>query len=823
MKHAILAFLSIFLIALPGIAQERVFPSPTGTSREQVTLNADRPRVIEVTSRLMNTPEAREALDRFQAAKAAGLLPPAGKAYQTFDIGDRQSFNVLINLNNDSTRKWVKKDFILRAASTGSEAAKVNIWVEDGEIKNGRVTETHVSSLRESLIERTPEGSHNPNQGIIANNNAVFGNPPNIDGDGFVDVLLYDITEGVNDCCTLGFVHPVDLDSPASGTTGNGKEILYLDTNPGVSGRQIETLLAVAAHEYQHLINLNYDSEEFTFVNEGLSDWAITMNGYAPIHSPDYLELPAEHSLALFTWRRDDVVAVNVRDYARAMLLTTYIADRFGPEIAGGITRARLQNGPARGITAYQEALKPTGKSFSEVLADFHTTNFTNGITSDPHLNYTTSWFTGVRAVPARNIDGRAISHTPRSTVALQPGGVAYIRWRDVEDFSLTTDVDAPEAVIQLRRPQVQPRLVLERTEGVVESVITLTPGPGPNTFNGHYDRITLVIPHVKPEIYTVPYSGALDLSVFYLASWGGGQFEMEPISYDNGVIINQGFFTLNASNEGAVATRFVSPVPDKSTLDHVQIAPYFLNQFVDENNVPYGSPTDPRDLKLKIWASDGFNSPGEELFSLDVIDPRAYGGASNTLNFFDVDLSDYAEQLSSLPDTIYVGYTEMGNDDNLLVAGVSRYTTENVSFVGDMGVDGPRWGPLWEVQFVGGGDGVFPVKDTVLPIRVSYLISTEVGVEEENELPEQIALEQNYPNPFNPATSIRFMLPQDQDVQLHVYDVMGRRMAVLVDGLRTAGTHEVQVDASEWASGLYLYTLRTSGAVLTGKMTLIK
>lgn len=823
MKHVVLALLSAFVITLPVIAQERVYVNPIESSREKGAAAADQPRVIEVSSRLMKTPEAREALDRFEAAKAAGLLPPAGKTVETYDIGDRRSFNVLIDLVNDSTRKWVKKDFILRATSTGSEAAKVNIWVESGEISNGRVTDSHVAALRESLIERTPEESYNPNQGIIANNNAVFGNPPNIDGDGFVDVLLYDITEGVNDCCTLGFVHPVDLDPPSGGTIGNGKEILYLDTNPGVSGRQIETLMAVAAHEYQHLINLNYDTEEFTFVNEGLSDWAITMNGYPPIHDPDYLEIPAEHSLALFTWRGDDVVAVNVRDYARAMLLTTYIADRFGPEVAGSITRARLPNGPARGITAYQEALKPTGVPFSDVLADFHTTNFTNGITSVEHLNYTTSWFRDVRAVPARNIDGRATSSTPRATVMLQPGGTAYIRWRNVEDFTLTTDVDAPDAVLQLRRPQIQPRLVLERTEGIAESIVSLTPSPDPQTFSGHYDRITLVIPHVKPEIYTAPYNSALDLSVYYKASWGGGQFELEPIVYDNGLVVSQGFFSLNASNDGAVATRFVSPAPGRATLDHVQIAPFYLSQFVDGNGVPYGSPSDPRDLKLKIWASDGFNSPGEELFSLDVVDPRPYSGATITLNFFDVDLSSFADQLSSLPDTIFVGYAEFGNDDNYLVAGVSRYTAENVSFIGDLGENGPRWGPLWEVQFVGGEDGVYPVHQTVLPIRASYLIATEVAVEEEGELPKQIALEQNYPNPFNPSTSIRFMLPRDLDVQLHVYDVLGRRVAVLVDGLRTAGTHEVQVDASEWASGLYFYTLRTADEVLTGKMTLVK
>ncbi len=93
-----------------------------------------------------------------------------------------------------------------------------------------------------------------------------------------------------------------------------------------------------------------------------------------------------------------------------------------------------------------------------------------------------------------------------------------------------------------------------------------------------------------------------------------------------------------------------------------------------------------------------------------------------------------------------------------------------------------------------------------------------------ETELPERITLEQNYPNPFNPITQIRFALPTSEHITLDVYNVLGQRVARLANDLFTAGSHTVAFDASNLASGMYVYRLSTeNGSVLTRKMTLIK
>lgn len=93
----------------------------------------------------------------------------------------------------------------------------------------------------------------------------------------------------------------------------------------------------------------------------------------------------------------------------------------------------------------------------------------------------------------------------------------------------------------------------------------------------------------------------------------------------------------------------------------------------------------------------------------------------------------------------------------------------------------------------------------------------------EDNNLPKEFSLSQNYPNPFNPSTVINFSLPQDAQVKLTVYDMLGREVAVMVNELRSAGTYSISVDGRSMASGIYVYRLEAGNRTFTRKMTLIK
>ncbi len=106
--------------------------------------------------------------------------------------------------------------------------------------------------------------------------------------------------------------------------------------------------------------------------------------------------------------------------------------------------------------------------------------------------------------------------------------------------------------------------------------------------------------------------------------------------------------------------------------------------------------------------------------------------------------------------------------------------------------------------------------------IEISDLESI-VALEEDNQLPTSVDLKQNYPNPFNPCTQISFQLPSNQSVELNVYDSTGRLVQRLFDGEKTAGSHTLQFDASNLASGVYFYRLMGNFGTKTRQMVLIK
>ncbi len=96
--------------------------------------------------------------------------------------------------------------------------------------------------------------------------------------------------------------------------------------------------------------------------------------------------------------------------------------------------------------------------------------------------------------------------------------------------------------------------------------------------------------------------------------------------------------------------------------------------------------------------------------------------------------------------------------------------------------------------------------------VEADLLASDILGAEEIEEIPVEFSLSTNYPNPFNPVTTINFALPERSDVRVEVYDVLGRRVRLLVDNNLSAGTHSVRFDAGTLPSGMYLYRM-TAGA----------
>lgn len=89
--------------------------------------------------------------------------------------------------------------------------------------------------------------------------------------------------------------------------------------------------------------------------------------------------------------------------------------------------------------------------------------------------------------------------------------------------------------------------------------------------------------------------------------------------------------------------------------------------------------------------------------------------------------------------------------------------------------------------------------------------------------IPTVFSLSQNYPNPFNPTTVVRYGLPKDARVSLEVYNVLGQKVAVVVNEEQKAGFYEVSVNAIQWSSGVYFYRLTAGDFIETKKMQLLR
>ncbi len=96
-------------------------------------------------------------------------------------------------------------------------------------------------------------------------------------------------------------------------------------------------------------------------------------------------------------------------------------------------------------------------------------------------------------------------------------------------------------------------------------------------------------------------------------------------------------------------------------------------------------------------------------------------------------------------------------------------------------------------------------------------------SVKQLDELPTIYNLSQNYPNPFNPVTNIQFSIPEQGFVSLKVYNTLGQEVATLLNEVKSAGTFQVDFDASKLASGMYVYTLSSGKVNISKKMILMK
>jgi hypothetical protein len=123
-------------------------------------------------------------------------------------------------------------------------------------------------------------------------------------------------------------------------------------------------------------------------------------------------------------------------------------------------------------------------------------------------------------------------------------------------------------------------------------------------------------------------------------------------------------------------------------------------------------------------------------------------------------------------------------------------------------------------------GNGVYELANFVVLNQLKLMIyynNIVTEVEYQDEVSTAFKLEQNYPNPFNPATVIKFSISKEAQVDISVYNILGEKVRELKNEMIKPGYYEVEFNASNLASGVYLYRIKAGDFIESKKMNLLK
>lgn len=397
----------------------------------------------------------------------------------------------------------------------------------------------------------------------------------------------------------------------------------------------------------------------------------------------------------------------------------------------------------------------------------------------------------------------------------------------------------------------------LSRGDSVTITQATVVESEAGNSFDSSTETITVLtditltvnssgndISTVIPSLYTddvvalqasgqvEPYEGMLikfenavfleelDFGEFTIANLKPGQTEYS----DTGVILNGDIATSENVGETPFSDFVSRHVRDDA--EFTEVYGIMASNFNEHKVIPRSV----EDLVGDNWAIP--------TIGIDYLTPEDSASVEVTDNVtitweaaedFDGDDVTYAWAIYTEADTTFI--TELPSDNEGTDPQLTLTPEAVDALLLSLGVqDGQSVDVFWNVKISDGADTLnasnFYDFDTQEFEDYYYFVtlvnSTSVANEFEGGVKEY-ALNQNYPNPFNPTTQISFQLPQSGDVNLEVFDVLGRKVATLLNEQLKAGAHTVNFDASRLASGIYIYRLKSGSFVSTRRMMLIK
>ncbi|MEG8946046.1 FlgD immunoglobulin-like domain containing protein [Rosettibacter firmus] len=689
------------------------------------------------------------------------------------------------NFKVGDTKKWYASDFssnqFYQVSSTCRAVGNFSyIFVEDA-LWNKNIDAESVQKILEAFEQKTPANS---SKGIYQTNVETFGNPPNVDGDSKIIILVLDIKDGYSGSggYVAGYFHAYHEYTTTQYPNSNKAEIYFLDgvqnnfeTNDGV-----ETALSTTAHEFQHMIHWNYIQGDETFFDEAWSLIAEVINGYPLYNQSYYANEPYNY---LYGWRRDDQTAV-LADYSRAARFALYLKEMFGTQIF-----KKYLEGKIKAANGLQYALTQLGynKKFVDVLEDWYIANYLNNKNVNPSWGYSYPDLPKMKSI---------INYNPNvsATKNVFKYGVQYITFVNGKELNITFK--------NLGNNLKAKAIKIGKNSAKVEN-IDFNTDYFFSDFGTTYDEITFAIYMIdESESKTGPFNFTYEAT---------GIFENRPIEIAYDYTEPVGVYKLSVGDTVAVVFNGIQG----TKLDSFRVAL--------RNMVP---------MQGGIWTSTNQKILATKLLGVTVAGkttPAVINGNATYPyeqpypNWVTVDLRSYNIETSSnfaiafVIDGVYESSSSPTNRVmHTNIPGSSPY--HSYTYLNEpSGGKEPGWYYI--------GDGT-TISLYLIRAYVSYIISDNKEVVEL--VPASFALEQNYPNPFNPSTIISYQIPEMSKVQLIIYDAIGKEVRKLVDEIKPAGKYQITWDGKDnsgnrVSSGVYFYKIIAGNFVQTKKMILIK
>lgn len=673
-------------------------------------------------------------------------------------------------------RAGAPSSFYKAASTCRAVGANCYIFVEDSLWSAGDVDQTAIDGIKTAFDSSTPANS---SKGIFHNNVETFGNPPNVDGDARIIIFVLRIRDdvGTDGGFTAGYFYSGNQSTVAANS--NKAEIYYMEgaklNLKSVSGSN--TANAIMAHEFQHMIQYNYKrtNPHATFFNEGCSMLAEVVNGYSIRLQSQFASNPGRY---LLNWSDESSLA----DYGRAARFMLYIKEQFGIAAVKKFVQSVYSD-----ITAFNIDVLPTygSRTFKDVLGDWFIANYVNNKSVDPKWGY--DYAALPRVASSTHLDPNVAASA--STFKLAP---TYINYGLGTNLSITF---SSANTFYLKIKAIKSGASAKVIEDVTFSQNYTVP-----EFGTTYNDVAFVVYQSDP---TDNISTTTPINFTY-SSTGNSTAKVTELAYDNKE--PAGIYAWAVGDSVAVGFDGYSGMK----LDSIKVALRTLTAHSGG-----------------VWrlATSGSNLFGTPLAVPITAAGKIYNGVPYPIpwnNWGKVDLRSYNIDAAS---PYVVSFVVDGAYQGGVSTGPNRvmhtYQPETNSLTYTTGSSGRRW-YKYTVDKNSETDSLI-----VYLIR-AYISNFTTRSEPIELLPTTFALDQNYPNPFNPSTVISFQLPRQGNVEIKIYDAVGKEVKTLIKEFRDAGKYNIMWNGDDnygrkVSSGIYFYAITADNFSQTKKMVLMR